>query len=73
MTPVAQYVGNMNFQVQDEAMLSQVEAGDKVKFVVERPGSAMVVTQLQTNNERKCSEVSGSQNWHSPPEILLNQ
>lgn len=39
----------MVFRVQDEAMLDQVKAGDKVKFVVERVSGAFVVTQLQPN------------------------
>ncbi len=39
----------MVFRVQDEAMLDQVKAGDKVKFVVERSSGAFVVTQLQPN------------------------
>lgn len=37
----------MVFRVQDDAMLDQVKAGDKVKFVVERSNGAFVVTQLQ--------------------------
>ncbi len=39
----------MVFQVKDPAMLDQVKAGDKVKFTVEKVGSAFVVTDIQQN------------------------
>ena len=37
----------MVFQVADPAMLETVKAGDKVKFVAEKIGSAYVVVRLQ--------------------------
>ena len=37
----------MVFQVADPAMLETVKAGDKIKFVAEKIGSAYVVTRLQ--------------------------
>jgi Cu(I)/Ag(I) efflux system protein CusF len=37
----------MVFQVKDPAMLSQVKAGDKIRFVAEKSGGAIVITQLQ--------------------------
>jgi Cu/Ag efflux protein CusF len=37
----------MVFQVKDPAMLTKVKAGDKVKFSVEKSGSAIVVTDIQ--------------------------
>ncbi len=36
----------MVYQVKDEAMLSQVKAGDKVKFMAEKIGGAYVVTRI---------------------------
>ena len=39
----------MVFRVQDDTMLDQVKAGDKVEFVVERMNGAMVITKLQLN------------------------
>ncbi len=38
----------MVFQVRDSAMLEQVKVGDKVKFVAEKSGGALVVTDIQT-------------------------
>ncbi len=37
----------MPFQVKDPAMLTTVEAGDKVKFRAEKVGGAFVVTEIQ--------------------------
>lgn len=37
----------MVFQVKDSAMLEKVKVGDKVKFVAEKSGSALVVTDIQ--------------------------
>ena len=37
----------MVFQVKDPAMLSQVKAGDKVKFQAEKIGGAFTVTQIE--------------------------
>lgn len=37
----------MVFQVKDPAMLDKVKAGDKVKFVAEKLGGALVVTDIQ--------------------------
>jgi Cu/Ag efflux protein CusF len=37
----------MVFQVKDPAMLEQVKAGDKVKFQVEKIGSAYTVTKIE--------------------------
>lgn len=37
----------MVFQVKDSAMLEQVKVGDKVKFVAEKFGGALVVTDIQ--------------------------
>jgi Cu/Ag efflux protein CusF len=37
----------MVFQVKDSAMLEQVKVGDKVKFVAEKSGGALVVTDIQ--------------------------
>jgi Cu/Ag efflux protein CusF len=37
----------MVFQVKDSAMLEQVKVGDKVKFVAEKSGGALVVTEIQ--------------------------
>jgi Cu/Ag efflux protein CusF len=37
----------MVFQVQDPAMLEQVKAGDKVKFVAEKLGGAFTVTKIE--------------------------
>jgi Cu(I)/Ag(I) efflux system protein CusF len=37
----------MVFQVKDSAMLKQVKVGDKVKFVAEKSGGALVVTDNQ--------------------------
>ena len=37
----------MVFQVKDPAMLDQVKAGDKVRFVVEKSGGAYTVTHLE--------------------------
>ncbi len=36
----------MVYQVKDEAMLGQVKAGDKVKFMAEKIGGAYVVTRI---------------------------
>jgi Cu(I)/Ag(I) efflux system periplasmic protein CusF len=36
----------MVFQVKDPAMLDKVQAGDKVRFKVEKAGSAFVVTEI---------------------------
>lgn len=38
----------MVFQVKDKAMLDQVKAGDKVKFVADKVGGKLTVTQLGT-------------------------
>lgn len=38
----------MVFQVKDPAMLDKVKAGDKVKFIAEQIGGAIVVTDIQT-------------------------
>lgn len=37
----------MVFQVKDPAFLDQVKKGDKVKFRVEKSGSAFVITEIQ--------------------------
>ena len=37
----------MVFQVKDSAMLEKVKVGDKVKFVAEKFGGALVVTDIQ--------------------------
>jgi Cu/Ag efflux protein CusF len=37
----------MVFQVKDPAMLDQVKAGDKVRFVVEKSSGAYTVTHLE--------------------------
>ncbi len=37
----------MSFRVQDAAMLAQVKAGDKIRFVAEKVGAAYTVTQLE--------------------------
>ena len=37
----------MVFQVKDPAVLSQVKAGDKIKFVAEKTGGAYVVTHIE--------------------------
>lgn len=37
----------MVFQVSDPAMLDQVKAGDKVRFVAEKPGGTFTVTQIE--------------------------
>ena len=37
----------MVFQVKDSAMLEEVKVGDKVKFVAEKSGGALVVTDIQ--------------------------
>jgi Cu/Ag efflux protein CusF len=37
----------MVFQVKDPAMLEQVKAGDKVKFLAEKVGGAFTVTQIE--------------------------
>ena len=37
----------MVFQVKDPAMLEKVKVGDKVKFVAEKSGGALVVTDIQ--------------------------
>lgn len=37
----------MVYQVKDPAMLDQVKAGDKVKFVAEKVGGAYVVTRIE--------------------------
>lgn len=38
----------MAFSVKDAAMLAQVKAGDKIRFVAEKVGTALTVTQLET-------------------------
>lgn len=38
----------MVFRVKDKAMLTQVAAGDKVRFAVERIEGALTVTQIET-------------------------
>lgn len=38
---------SMVFQVKDPAMLENVKVGDKVKFVAEKSGGAIVVTHIQ--------------------------
>ncbi len=40
----------MLFQVKNPAMLDLVKPGDRVKFIVERVGGAMVLTHLQLSN-----------------------
>ena len=40
----------MVFQVKDPAMLEQVKAGDKVKFVAEKVGGAFTVTKIEPVN-----------------------
>ena len=37
----------MVFQVKDGAMLDKVKAGDKIRFVVEKAASGLVVTDIQ--------------------------
>ena len=37
----------MVFRVQDEAMLKQVKAGDKVQFVAERGSEGIIITKIQ--------------------------
>ena len=37
----------MVFQVKDPSLLDKVKAGDKVKFMVEKSGGAIVVTDIQ--------------------------
>ena len=37
----------MVFQVKDPAMLDKVKAGDKVRFMAEKAGGAIVVTDIQ--------------------------
>lgn len=37
----------MVFQVGDPAMLDQVKAGDKVKFVAEKSGGAFTITKIE--------------------------
>ena len=37
----------MVFQVKDPAVLDKVKVGDKVKFVAEKSGGALVVTDIQ--------------------------
>lgn len=37
----------MVFQVREEALLSKVKAGDKVRFTAEKIGGAIVVTDIQ--------------------------
>jgi Cu(I)/Ag(I) efflux system protein CusF len=38
---------NMVFQVRDPAMLSQVKAGDKVRFTADKIGGTYVVTSIE--------------------------
>jgi Cu/Ag efflux protein CusF len=38
---------NMVFQIRDPAMLSQVKAGDKVRFTADKIGGAYVVTSIE--------------------------
>ena len=38
----------MVFQVKDPAILDQVKAGDKVRFMVEKSGGAYIVTHLES-------------------------
>lgn len=38
----------MVFRVKDPAMLDQVKAGDKIRFVAEKAGGALTVTKLET-------------------------
>ncbi len=40
----------MVFQVKEEALLSKVKAGDKVRFTAENNGSTLVVTDIRTAN-----------------------
>ena len=37
----------MVFQIKDPAVLDQIKAGDKVKFLVEKTGGAFVITEIQ--------------------------
>ena len=37
----------MMFRVKDQAMLDQVKAGDKIRFVAEKANGALVVTRLE--------------------------
>ena len=37
----------MVFQVKDKAMLDQVKVGDKVRFVADKVGGAMTITQIE--------------------------
>jgi Cu/Ag efflux protein CusF len=39
----------MVFKVQDKAMLTQVAAGDKVRFAADKVGGALTVTALETS------------------------
>ena len=38
---------NMVFQVRDPAMLSQVKAGDKIRFTADKIGGAYIVTSIE--------------------------
>lgn len=40
----------MVFQVKDDALLSKVKKGDKVRFSAEQSGSALVVTGIEATN-----------------------
>lgn len=40
----------MVFQVKDVALLDTIKVGDKVKFVAEKAGGAIVVTDIQPGN-----------------------
>lgn len=42
----------MVFQVKDGALLDTVKVGDKVKFIAEKAGGAIVVTDIQPANSR---------------------
>jgi len=42
----------MVFQVKDVALLDTVKVGDKVKFVAEKAGGAIVVTDIQPGDSR---------------------
>ena len=37
----------MVFQIKDPAVLDQIKAGDKVKFLVEKTGGTFVITEIQ--------------------------
>ncbi|MCE9657965.1 MAG: copper-binding protein [Burkholderiales bacterium] len=39
----------MVFQVSDPALLAKVKVGDKVRFVAEKAGGALVVTSIETD------------------------